>query len=108
MAFDRLAAAARGDGLSLVTSAYRSDAEQARLYAAHPDPRGIDGGSTASRVRIPPRHRYTSPGGRHWDTSAPGGWTRLPARGVPLSVPLTGLRCVGPWRRGACGPAGVG
>ena len=41
-AFDRLAAAARRDGLSLViTSAYRSDAEQARLYAAHPDPRWV-------------------------------------------------------------------
>jgi hypothetical protein len=39
-AFDRMATAARREaGLSLlVTSGYRSDAEQARLFAAHPDP----------------------------------------------------------------------
>jgi hypothetical protein len=39
-AFDRMAAAARREaGLTLlVTSGYRSDAEQARLFAAHPDP----------------------------------------------------------------------
>ena len=42
VAFDRLAEAARHDGFSLtITSAYRSDAEQARLYAAHPDPRWV-------------------------------------------------------------------
>jgi hypothetical protein len=41
-AFDRLAAAARGTGISLViTSAYRSDAEQARLFEQHPDPRWV-------------------------------------------------------------------
>jgi hypothetical protein len=41
-AFDRLAAAARRDGLALiVNSAYRSDAEQARLFAANPDPRWV-------------------------------------------------------------------
>jgi hypothetical protein len=40
LAFDRMAAAARtGAGLRLsVTSAYRSDADQARLFAAHPAP----------------------------------------------------------------------
>jgi hypothetical protein len=39
-AFDRMAAAARHDGIALViNSAYRSDAEQARLWAANPDPR---------------------------------------------------------------------
>jgi hypothetical protein len=38
-AFDRMAAAARGDGvLLLVVSGFRSDAEQAALFAAHPDP----------------------------------------------------------------------
>jgi hypothetical protein len=38
-AFDRMAAAAGGDGLALiVSSAFRSDAEQAALFAAHPDP----------------------------------------------------------------------
>jgi Transglycosylase SLT domain/D-alanyl-D-alanine carboxypeptidase len=38
-AFDRMAAAAGQDGLALViNSGFRSDAEQAALFAAHPDP----------------------------------------------------------------------
>jgi hypothetical protein len=38
-AFDRMAAAARGAGHSLVvTSGFRSDAEQAELFERHPDP----------------------------------------------------------------------
>ena len=43
LAFDRMAAAARREaGLYLlVTSGYRSDAEQARLFAANPDPRWV-------------------------------------------------------------------
>lgn len=41
-AFDRLNAAARSDGVSLiVVSAFRSDAEQARLFAARPYPRWV-------------------------------------------------------------------
>ncbi|MEA2357894.1 MAG: hypothetical protein QOI62_1154 [Solirubrobacteraceae bacterium] len=41
-AFDRMAAAAHADGVDLViVSAFRSDAEQARLFAAHPDPRWV-------------------------------------------------------------------
>jgi soluble lytic murein transglycosylase-like protein len=41
-AFDRLAAAARAGGIALtITSAFRSDAEQARLFAAHPDPKWV-------------------------------------------------------------------
>jgi hypothetical protein len=41
-AFDRMAAAAGNDGLSLlVVSGFRSDAEQAELFAAHPDPRWV-------------------------------------------------------------------
>lgn len=41
-AFDRMAAAARAAGLSLsITSGYRSDAEQAKLYAQNPDPRWV-------------------------------------------------------------------
>lgn len=41
-AFDRLVAAAGRDGVALtITSAYRSDAEQATLFAAHPDPRWV-------------------------------------------------------------------
>ncbi len=42
LAFDRLAAAARKDGISLViVSAFRSDAEQAALFAARPDPKWV-------------------------------------------------------------------
>lgn len=41
-AFDRMAAAARADGIALlVTSAFRSDAEQAVLFARHPDPKWV-------------------------------------------------------------------
>jgi hypothetical protein len=42
-AFDRMAVAARKEAglLLLVTSGYRSDAEQARLFAAHPDPKWV-------------------------------------------------------------------
>lgn len=41
-AFDRLAAAASRDGHALlVTSAYRSDAEQAALFARNPDPKWV-------------------------------------------------------------------
>jgi hypothetical protein len=42
LAFDRLADAAARDGISLiVVSAFRSNAEQARLFAAHPDPKWV-------------------------------------------------------------------
>ena len=43
VAFDRMAAAAREEaGLALsITSAFRSDAEQARLFAANPNPRWV-------------------------------------------------------------------
>lgn len=38
-AYDQMAAAARVDGIALiVVSGFRSDAEQAQLFAAHPDP----------------------------------------------------------------------
>ena len=41
-AFDRMAAAAAPDGIGLIiTSAFRSDAEQARLWAANPDPKWV-------------------------------------------------------------------
>jgi hypothetical protein len=41
-AFDRMAAAARRDGVALtITSAFRSDAEQAVLFARHPDPKWV-------------------------------------------------------------------
>ena len=42
IAFDRMAAAARRSGLALtVNSGYRSNAEQAQLFAAHPDPKWV-------------------------------------------------------------------
>lgn len=42
LAFDRLEAAARADRVRLViASAFRSDAEQARLFGARPDPRWV-------------------------------------------------------------------
>jgi Transglycosylase SLT domain/D-alanyl-D-alanine carboxypeptidase len=41
-AFDRLDAAARADGVSLIiSSAFRTNAEQAELFAAHPDPKWV-------------------------------------------------------------------
>ena len=41
-AFDRLAAAAQADGISLIiSSGYRSDAEQAILFARKPDPKWV-------------------------------------------------------------------
>ena len=41
-AFDRMAAKASDDGLELIiVSAFRGDAEQARLFAAHPDPKWV-------------------------------------------------------------------
>jgi Transglycosylase SLT domain/D-alanyl-D-alanine carboxypeptidase len=66
LAFDRMAAAARAGGVSLtITSAFRSDAEQAVLFARHPDPRWV----------APPGrslHRY----GTELDLGPPGayGW----------------------------------
>ncbi len=42
LAFDRLERAARADGVALlVASAFRSDAEQAVLFRAHPDPKWV-------------------------------------------------------------------
>lgn len=42
LAYDRMAAAARADGITLVVvSGWRSDAEQARLFVAHPDPKWV-------------------------------------------------------------------
>jgi soluble lytic murein transglycosylase-like protein len=42
LAFDRMSAAARADGVALlITSAFRTNAEQAALFAAHPDPKWV-------------------------------------------------------------------
>jgi len=66
-AFDRMAAAARREaGLYLsVTSGFRSDAEQARLFAAHPDPKWVAPPGTSL-------HRY----GTELDLGSPAayGW----------------------------------
>jgi hypothetical protein len=70
LAFDRMAAAARGEaGLFLsVTSGFRSDAEQAALFAAHPDPKWV----------APPGeslHRYAT----ELDLGPPGAYSWLAA-----------------------------
>jgi hypothetical protein len=42
LAFDRMEAAARADGIALqINSGYRSDAEQAVLWSRHPDPKWV-------------------------------------------------------------------
>jgi hypothetical protein len=72
VAFDRMAAAARGAGITLsVNSAFRSDAEQARLFAAHPDPKWVAPPGTSL-------HRY----GTELDLGPPGayGWLAANAR----------------------------
>ena len=55
LAFDRMERAAREDGVSLlITSGYRSDAEQAVLFAANPDPKWV---APPGHVAAPQRHR---------------------------------------------------
>jgi D-alanyl-D-alanine carboxypeptidase len=70
VAFDRMAAAARSEsGLTLlVTSGYRSDAEQARLFAAHPDPKWVAPPGTSL-------HRY----GTELDLGPPAAYAWLAA-----------------------------
>jgi hypothetical protein len=66
LAFDRLERAARADGVALlITSAFRSDAEQAVLFARHPDPKWVAPPGTSL-------HRY----GTELDLGPPGayGW----------------------------------
>ena len=72
LAFDRMAAAAARDGISLViNSGYRSDAEQAALFAQHPDPRWV----------APPGHSLHRLG-TELDLGPPGayGWLARNAR----------------------------
>lgn len=71
-AFDRMYAAARSAGFTLsVNSAFRSDAEQARLFAAHPDPKWVAPPGTSL-------HRY----GTELDLGPPAayGWLAANAR----------------------------
>ena len=54
LAFDRMEAAVRADGVALlINSGFRSDAEQAILFARHPDPKWVARPGTAA----PQRHR---------------------------------------------------
>ena len=72
LAFDRMAAAARRDGLALsITSGFRSDAEQARLFAANPNPKWVAPPGTSL-------HRY----GTELDLGPPAayGWLAANAR----------------------------
>jgi hypothetical protein len=63
-AFDRLQEAARGDGVTLIiNSAFRTDAEQAVLWARHPDPKWVAPPGTslhrfATELDIGPRAVY--------------------------------------------------
>jgi hypothetical protein len=70
LAFDRMAAAARREaGLFLsVTSGFRSDAEQARLFAANPNPKWVAPPGTSL-------HRY----GTELDLGPPAAWSWLEA-----------------------------
>jgi Transglycosylase SLT domain/D-alanyl-D-alanine carboxypeptidase len=113
LAFDRMAAAAKREaGLSLiVTSGYRSDAEQARLFAAHPDPKWV----------APPGqslHRY----GTELDLGPPAayGWLEASAQRFGFIKRYewedwhfgytrnTGSASVGFGRRSGAGPGGDG
>ncbi len=72
VAFDRMAAAAARAGLALsVTSGFRSDAEQAKLFAANPNPKWVAPPGTSL-------HRY----GTELDLGPPGayGWLAAHAR----------------------------
>jgi len=73
-AFDRMAAAARRDGLALsVTSAFRSDAEQARLFAANPNPKWVAPPGTSL-------HRYAT----ELDLGPPSAYAWLAANARPF------------------------
>lgn len=94
-AFDRMAAAASSAGIVLsVTSAYRSDAEQARLFAAHPDPKWV----------APPGrslHRM----GTELDLGPPGAYEWL-ARNAPR-FGFTKRYAWEPWHFGFVGGSGA-
>jgi len=69
LAFDRMERAARADGVTLlVTSGFRSDAEQAELFRRHPDPRWVAPPGTSL-------HRY----GTELDLGPPAAYAWLAA-----------------------------
>ena len=80
LAFDRMERAARADGVTLlVTSGYRSDAEQAVLFAANPDPKWVAPPGTSL-------HRN----GTELDLGPPSayGWLARQRRPLPLHPAL--------------------
>jgi hypothetical protein len=73
-AFDRMAAAAARDGIALsITSAFRSDAEQARLFAVNPNPKWVAPPGTSL-------HRYAT----ELDLGPPGAYAWLAANARPF------------------------
>jgi soluble lytic murein transglycosylase-like protein len=69
LAFDRMETAARADGVSLlINSGYRTDAEQAALFAQHPDPKMVARPETSL-------HRY----GTELDLGPPSAYAWLAA-----------------------------
>jgi len=72
LAFDRMAAAARREAglFLLITSGFRSDAEQARLFAANPDPKWVAPPGTSL-------HRY----GTELDLGPPAAYAWLETNG---------------------------
>ena len=81
LAFDRMERAAREDGVTLlVNSGYRSDAEQAVLFAANPDPKWVAPPGTSlhrngTELDLGPRSAY--------------GWLALNADALPLHPALS-------------------
>jgi MarR family len=87
LAFDRTAAAARREaGLYLiVTSGYRSDAEQARLFAQYPDPKWVAPPARASTA-TPPSSTSARPPPTAGSPPTPSGSASF--RGPPGNVAL--------------------
>jgi hypothetical protein len=97
-AFDRMANAARREaGLTLlITSGYRSDAGQAALFAAHPDPKWVAPPGTSL-------HRY----GTELDLRATRRRSPTGSRGAAgdaSAKPASRPEAIAPGRRAASGP----
>ena len=76
LAFDRMDAAARADGVTLtITSGYRTDAEQAVLFAQHPDPKWVARPGTSL-------HRYATE--LDLGPASAYGWLAANAGQIPL------------------------
>jgi hypothetical protein len=97
LAFDRMVGAARRDGVSLiVTSGYRSDAEQAELYARHPDPKWVARLGTELDLGPPSAYGWLARNARRFHFVQRYGWERwhygytLNARSTPDSYRRAG------------------